>query len=234
VEDYLFKDMVKMGLTLVDPNVAREQVRKQIGQEQTIFGENELAFLLGQAANVDYLIEGIGRLNAQGTNSISNGTEVQPGTAPKIGYTFRVVRVSDGTVIAAEGWDGDVASGATNQNRVLEALSESIAQSLALQMQRAWSPPTKMTVTVYNARTPRDVLTMLNFMKDDVAGITQANLLDDTSGKEGGVGRFTIEYTCSFEDLLKRITDLGAKLPFDLDSHGVSRDALAIKIREGT
>jgi hypothetical protein len=223
MEDLLYKRLVKAGLTMVDPNVARKKIADKADRARILFEDSELVYLLGAEAGVDYVVQGVGRID-----------RARDGRSPAVSYTFRVVRVNDGVTIGAEGWSSDLAwGGAQETGKTAEAVSNHVAGNLLDQMMTFWTPPRTLTVVVNNARTQRDVFTIMNAFRDGIPGITAVDFEKHEGGKDTGLGIFSIRYMTNYDDLVKRISEQEKKLPFTLEVAGTSRDTLNIRMKEG-
>jgi len=218
MEDALYKHLLKLKLTMVDPVYTRERLHKKVDKARNVYREDELVFLLGQAAGVDIVIQGVGRVD-------------QTSSDYRISYTFRAVRVSDGVTLAAEGWP----TGTQEQpeDSTVEAIAKFATGRLVDQMLTFWSSPQTLTVKVTNAKTQRDVFVVMNMFKENVPGVLSVDFDEHEAGSGGGTGVFSMRYRTTYDELIHNIAALEGKLPLGLGTSNTRRDTLTVKITDG-
>ncbi|MEX2214789.1 MAG: hypothetical protein WD768_11705 [Phycisphaeraceae bacterium] len=229
MEDELSKLMIKMGLRIHDADTVRGRLLARATNARVVFSENELQYMLSQdakEAGLDVVILGSGRVDKRSD---------RPGGANAdgaISYTLRAVRLSDGRTLGAEGFASDNFVGS---KRVTELTVRFFAQHLVAnlmeQMWTTWEPPQEMSVTVANAKTQRDVITIMSVFEKEIPGVKSVTFLKHQAGAEGGIGEFRLSYTTSYEEFVKEVIARSKELPFDLDGSETRRDTLLIKIR---
>lgn len=222
MEDQMVKTLLKLGVTAVDPNILRDQVIKDLGASRSIYEEDELVFALGRAAGADIVLHGVARID-------------KPGRPETIGYTFRAVRIADGVVMSAESWPFDLsAAGRVQPWRAEDATLEKVAgfavASTADQMLNFWTPAQITTVAVQNAKTQKDVFTVMAALKSGIADVESTDFLRHDGGN-ANVGYFTIRHRLTRDELLKRVQEQEQKLPITLDAAGTTKDVLTVKVK---
>lgn len=216
MEDAIYKHMLKLGFTMVDPVQARQRLSSRMEKSRTLYREDELPFLLGQSAGVDVLIQGVG----QGGHT-SGGD---------ISYTFRAVRVSDGVTLAAEGWP--IGTEEEPEEETVEGVAAFAVGRIVEQMLDSWSPANTLTVMATNAKTQREVFVVMNIFKESLQGVVSVDFDEHDAGREGGLGVFTLRHTTSYDELIQNITAMEHKLPFELGAGNTTRDTLTVKVKD--
>jgi len=229
MEDELSKLMLKMGLKIHDADTVRSRIMARANNARTVFSENELQYLLSQDAadaGLDIIILGSGRVDKRDPKEAGGG-------ANSISYTLRAVRLSNGRTLGAEGFGNDMWSGGRRETETnVRVFAQHLVGNLLDQMWTTWEPPQEMSVTVTNAKTQRDVMTVMAVFEKEIPTVKNVNFVKHQGGKEGGIGEFRVTYMSTYEDMVKEIIARTGKLPFDLDSRETTRDTLFIKIRD--
>ncbi len=214
MEDAMYKQMLELGLTMVDPDYARQRLAGQADKAKQVYGEDELVFRLGQAAGLDIVIQGVGR--------------ERPGGAA---YTFRAVRINDGVTLAAEGVSHNYWLRRQEQATV-NLMAAYATGHLLDQMMIAWSPASAIEVTVTDAADQREVFAIMDALKNNVDAIESVRFERYDAGEAGGVGVFTLSYRGEHDALLGSIDEQGQKLPFELVPTGTTRDTIALRVED--
>lgn len=214
MEDALYKQMLDLGLTMVDPDYARQRLAAETDKAKQVYGEDELVFLLGKAAGLDIVIQGVGREDGG-----------------RVDYTFRAVRVNDGVTLAAEGVSDDYWF-RRNEQATINLMAAYATGHLLDQMLNAWSPAGTIQVIVTGARDQRDVFTIMNALKGNIAAVESVDFERHEAGEQGGVGYFTLRYNGGYDALIEAINEQETKLPFDLGAGGTTRDTLTLRIKD--
>lgn len=214
MEDALYKQMLDLGLTMVDADYARQRLAAEADKARKVYGEDELVFLLGKAAELDIVIQGVGREDGG-----------------RVDYTFRAVRVNDGVTLAAEGVSDDYWF-RRNEQATINLMAAYATGHLLDQMLTAWTPASAIRVIVTGAGEQRDVFTIMNALRSNIAAVESADFERHEAGEDGGVGYFTLRYRGGYEALVEAINEQAEALPFDLGAGGTTRDTLTLRIRD--
>ncbi|MEX0886358.1 MAG: hypothetical protein WD009_07960 [Phycisphaeraceae bacterium] len=214
MEDTLYKRMLDLGLVMVDPARVRSSLAEQVDAERELFREDELMRLVGQSADIDILVHGVGRIDAAGS----------------VRYTFRTVRLNDGSVLAADSWSSDlpVFSGSAFRRGTMEFAAAYAAGSMLDQALSFWQPPQRISVSVTGARDQRDVFAVMNALDEQVDTIVSV----DFDRHEEDTGRFNLRYTGSYEQLVGAINAQADQLPLRVDATGSTRDSLSLRLTD--
>ena len=217
MEDAMYKWMLDLALTMVDPASVRQSIETIVDDDQANEdipkGDRFLSRLV-QAAGLDILITGVGR--------------DEDGQAD---YTFRAVRVNDGVALAAEGVSDDYWF-RRNEQATINLMAAYATGHLLDQMLTAWTPASTIAVTVTGADAQRDVFTMMNALNNNIAAVESADFERHEAGADGGVGYFTLRYRGGYEALVEAINEQAEALPFDLAADGTTRDTLTLRISD--
>lgn len=218
VENAIVKRFLKMGLDLVDPNRVRGELAKG---ERAIFDEDEMAWRLGRDAGLDIVILGRGKVH-------------ETGGITTVTYTFRAVRVADGVILAADLYttDLDLSANQTLIDQVVEHAADYVAGNMADQMWSFWEPPNRLTVTVHNADSPKDVVAVMNALKQSVEGVDSVSFDRHEAIAGEGKGVFVLRYRKPYEELIQAIADQADQLSMDYDPSGSTRDTLGLRLRD--
>ena len=97
-----------------------------------------------------------------------------------------------------------------------------------------WTPANRLTVSVANAKTQKDVLAVMAFFEQNLPGVLSADFREHNVDDEGqGAGTFVIASDLTYGKLIEQIKAKEKDLPFDLKVSGTSRDALSVRIKDG-
>ena len=207
-------------MTLVDPSFAHDRLAKQVGVG--IYQREDLPFVLGKAADADIVIHGYSRIDDnKGVKSVH--------------YTFRAVRIRDGLTLGAESWSSDVKDdpGSHQLDATIENVSLIMAGKLADQIQNAWTPSQTLTVRIANAKSQKEIYSIMAAFKSNVPQIEAVDFVSFEKGLGGGGnGAFMIRYRSSYDDLIRKITEQEKALPFTVDG-SATRDTMGVKIKDG-
>ncbi len=227
VENAIYKQFIRLGMTMVDPNSVRDRIAAKAEKAKRIYKEDELVWLLGREAGLDIVILGHGKLVSP--QKIGNRDE-----HPSIVYTFRAVRVNDGITLAADTYAADLSGygGQDEEHVFIDSIARYFTGNLADQLWTQWQPPRMITVTLHNVKTQKDVITVMKSVRDNIAAVQDVTFIKHEAGVEGGFGEFTIRYKDTYEALIENIARQEKDLPFDLDASGTDRDTLTIRLRD--
>lgn len=240
VEDGISQRFLKMGLTTVDPTFVKNRILKKAANAGGMFNEQELEQLLQQEAKeagLDVVIIGYSYITRAGSTLAVAGAQGGRGSVgvnekPTLGFTVRAISLANGVILGSISYASAQVYDDQQLQKLVDDAADYIAGHICSQMWDVWVPPRVMTVTVFNARTPKDVLAVMDGLKQNVPGIQQMDFMKHEAGVEGGMGVFNLRYEGDYDDFLRKISALGDKVPFDLDPRGITRADINLRIRD--
>lgn len=219
VERAVAQHLGRIGVTVIDPAAAREALRQGEGKTRDIFDADDLVLVAGKAAGADVVVQGIGRPDPAGPAGATS-------------YTFRAVRVSDGVALAAEGWFTEPAPAAgTSTEQAFQNIGSFAAGKMADQMLASWSAPRSTTVTVQNAKTQKDIFTLMSALKTGLPMVDAVDFIKHDAAN-GGTGSFSLRYRGSYDALIAALGEQEKKLPMAVVKEKSSPEAVTVKIKD--
>jgi len=219
----------RMGSTqIIDADVARQGILKDLDKQKTVFDQNELVNILKNQNIADVLIIGYGfvdkgvveieTIDNRSSDTTPNGGRIivnQPGKkyASTVKYTFKVVNLADSRQIAiaeASGFEESF----TNEG--ITDLATRLVGQMACDMKLNWQPPLEATMRFTNVQNQEDADLIMRAIREHAKGITMTGAMSFDGGAGQGVAESRVSYTMTSDDVpaeLRRIVK-AAKLPF--------------------
>ncbi|MHC4106982.1 MAG: hypothetical protein ACYSTY_02735 [Planctomycetota bacterium] len=187
-----------IGLARVDPQVARSRLEGGLDKSQSVFREQEFVETARRQAVGDVLILGKGAafFNADSTRSVT--------------YTFRAVNAADARILATASVRGKLS--ARLMESTVQTMADDLIAALVCEMMQSWSPPARLQVKLTNAG-EHDSRAFASAVGARAADGAALHLVGGPSVADDSVA-LTLSYACTFEQLVRELTALGADLPY--------------------
>lgn len=201
MEDRLFRRWGVLKVQRVDLKVAFNNLRAQQKLTKEVYDEGELARLLGEEAQAQWVIAGAGKV-------------VHCQSNVEVRYTFRAYEMSTARILATATANRVINSRVSDVNDATESMAAETVGKLACQIVSSASPRIKAELS--GARSATDVLEAMKAIQK-INGVERTLFRGYMEGKDKpGVGFMEIMYSCKCEELIGRIGQI-ASLPFQLD-----------------
>lgn len=183
----------KLDVRIVNADQVRRRVEQAAAKAGGVMKEDELLQLLRDDDVADIVVLGRG-----GTASGGRG----------VWYTFEATRMG-GDNLGNTRWISEVdGSSAAAVDEAFDNLGHDVTCELALKLMAEWKGNRRVEVTVTGVENANAAYAIMDDIKKGFDGIVSADFGNIDGGKAGGTARFSLEYSSSYEDLARKISQL--------------------------
>jgi hypothetical protein len=206
----------KLGVRIVNADQVRQRIEKAAKKAGGVMKDDELLALLKDDDVADIVILGRG-----GTVGAGKG----------IWYTFEATKMG-GDNLGNTRWTSEVdGTNLAAVDEAFELLGHDVCCDLSLKMMAEWKGNQRLDVVVTGAKNSGAVYAIMDELKKGYDGIVEAEFGNIDGGKAGGTARFSIEYTSSYEDLARKVSELAENGKFAVESS--TREGLVLRAGSG-
>ncbi len=183
----------KLEVRIVNADQVRQRVKQAAEKAGGVLKNDELLKLLKDDDVADIVVLGRG-------GTVGSGTGVW--------YTFEATRMG-GDNLGNTRWNAEVdGRNLAAIDDAFDALGHDVTCKLAQDLMAEWKGNSRLDVIVTGVKNANAVYAIMDELKKGYDGIVEAEFGNVDGGKGGGVGRFTIEYNSSYENLARKISTL--------------------------
>lgn len=204
LEDRVIKAMLPMGLRLVDPKqIVRNPPKPAVVTPMGVYAEEQLPSLVANLGGMDVLVYVVARQSGRGDEE-------------HVEYSARAIRLADNLTMSADSWSSRRMSEIPVSYRKdpAGAVGGLLAGRMLDQMLRFWSNPNLMLVRVERLGSQRDLMAILNGLRDNVAGVGSVRMLQCDTDDEGQMyGLLEVRGSVDADEIAKGIDRSGSAVP---------------------